>query len=283
MDISSSLKTLLEIQAIQSIGNSNFNTNSSSNNSLFSELMSQMLNSSTSSSVGTSLLSSLMSSSLSNSLGSSSLLSDLLSQFSSTGTLTNTSSAYSSLTNTLLNSTLGNLQNNNYTNSLLYQNVRSLPASYYNQLINTNDYTPSYNLESLTNENDSIDSSTKFAEIIKRASKKYGVPEKLIAAVIKQESNFNPYAISSAGATGLMQLMPGTAKFLGVTDLTDPEQNIMGGTKYLSQLLKKYNQNVELALAAYNAGPGNVKKYGGIPPFKETMNYVKKVMGHYLA
>ncbi|MCL1834772.1 MAG: lytic transglycosylase domain-containing protein [Oscillospiraceae bacterium] len=114
--------------------------------------------------------------------------------------------------------------------------------------------------------------------IFEAASRKYGVSVDLLKAVAKAESNFIPDATSRSGAMGIMQLMPGTAQYLGVTDAYDPEQNIMGGANLLRQFLDKYDGDVRLALAAYNAGPGNVAKYGGVPPFNETQNYVKNVL-----
>lgn len=125
-----------------------------------------------------------------------------------------------------------------------------------------------------------VQSPATMDEIFSKASMTYGVPLNLLKAVAKAESNFQPEVTSRAGAMGVMQLMPATAKSLGVTDPYDAEQNIMGGAKYLADMLKRYDGDVTLALAAYNAGSGNVKKYGGVPPFKETQNYIQKVMNY---
>lgn len=119
-----------------------------------------------------------------------------------------------------------------------------------------------------------------FNDIIENAAKKYNISSSIVKAVIKAESNFNPTVVSSAGAMGLMQLMPDTAAGLGVENAFDPLQNVNGGVSYLKSMLNKFGGNLELALAAYNAGPGNVIKYGGIPPFEETQNYVAKIMGY---
>lgn len=122
----------------------------------------------------------------------------------------------------------------------------------------------------------------EISNIISEISSKHGVSDKLVSALIKQESGFNPTVVSKAGATGLMQLMPETAKTLGVTNPKDPRQNVEGGVKYLKSMMERYNGNLILALAAYNAGPGAVDKYGGVPPYKETQNYVKNILANYL-
>jgi soluble lytic murein transglycosylase-like protein len=118
---------------------------------------------------------------------------------------------------------------------------------------------------------------SEFSHIIAQAATEYSVDEALVRAIIHAESAFNPLAQSRKGAMGLMQLMPSTARDMGVTDSASPEQNIRGGVKYLSFLLKTFSGNASLAAAAYNAGPGAVTRHGGIPPFEETQTYVKRV------
>jgi soluble lytic murein transglycosylase-like protein len=124
-------------------------------------------------------------------------------------------------------------------------------------------------------------STKKYDDIIKKAQKRYGVEFSLIKAVIQVESGFDPKAVSKRGAKGLMQIMPDNYKNLFVKDPFNPSQNIMGGTLYLQRLLKRYKNKLPLALAAYNAGPQAVDKYKRIPPFKETQNFVRKVMETY--
>ena len=120
-----------------------------------------------------------------------------------------------------------------------------------------------------------------FDSIIKQAAQTHGVSEGLIKAVMHTESGFNTHARSPVGAQGLMQLMPATARRFNVSNAYDPHQNIMAGAKYLAWLMKRFNGNTSLALAGYNAGEGNVSKYGGIPPFRETQDYVRRVTSRY--
>jgi soluble lytic murein transglycosylase-like protein len=116
-----------------------------------------------------------------------------------------------------------------------------------------------------------------YDDIIREAANRYRVDPALVRAVIRAESDFDPLAVSKAGAQGLMQLMPELAQELGVQDPFDPRENIMAGTRYLAQLLQAYDGNLELTLAGYNAGPGAVDQYAGVPPFPETQQYIKSI------
>lgn len=123
----------------------------------------------------------------------------------------------------------------------------------------------------------------RYDSFIRSAAQRYQLPQSLIRAVVHTESNYYPHAVSRAGAAGLMQLMPRTAKSLGVTDAFDPRQNVYGGARYLRLLANRYDGDMVLVLAAYNAGAGNVEKYGGVPPFAETRAYVRSVLRRYYA
>lgn len=121
---------------------------------------------------------------------------------------------------------------------------------------------------------------SKYGRLIMSAARHFDVDAALVSAVIKAESDFQPRTVSHKGARGLMQLMPATAKRFGVTNSFDPEANIYGGVRYLRWLLKTFEGNADLAVAAYNAGEGNVWKYNGVPPFRETVNYINRIARH---
>lgn len=126
-----------------------------------------------------------------------------------------------------------------------------------------------------------IKSPDELEPFFQQAAQETGVDIRVLKAIAKQESDFNPRVRSKAGAMGVMQLMPGTAKEVGVTNPYDPAQNILGGARYFKKMYNMFGGDIDKALAAYNAGPGNVRKYGGIPPFKETQNYVRKIRNGY--
>ena len=139
---------------------------------------------------------------------------------------------------------------------------------------------PSKNIKAnvdVTAEYFAVPANQAYDEIIEEAAAKYEMDANLIRAVMQAESAFHPYVVSRAGAEGLMQLMPELADEMGVNNAFDPRDNIMGGVRYLKRLLDYHDGNIDLALASYNAGPGNVERYGGIPPFRETRNYVKTI------
>ena len=167
----------------------------------------------------------------------------------------------------------------NGINIELCSNTAQQPAA----INNTAAYSvsPAINSGSVKLEASGLSCSADLDAIFNEAASKYGVDAKFLKAIAKCESDFSTECTSRSDAMGIMQLMPQTAASLGVTNAYDPYQNIMGGARYISEKLTQYNGDKSLALAAYNAGSGNVAKYGGIPPFKETQNYVAKVMAYY--
>lgn len=280
MDVSA-IKSLIEAQALQSVGNAygNSPTASPTSSNNFSTLLNQAIGTNTNVNASQTLG---LTSGLNN-VAATTSQTDLSSAFTQLLSAANTfaSTAQQSGVN------LSSLANVLGATTALYNGATSAytPATVQSAYTNTNAVTPTTKTEPSTTDSIASTSSgpaTQYDAIIKKASVTYGIPEKMIKAVIKQESNFNNNATSHVGAAGLMQLMPATAQYLGVTNTRDPEQNIMAGTKYLKQMYDKFG-NYNLMLAAYNAGPGNVSKYGGIPPFNETQNYVSKIMATYNA
>jgi len=163
---------------------------------------------------------------------------------------------------------------------LISMQVTTVPASDFRQVVDDKGRTIITNVSkppSTTSYREVSYTARTYTHYIRTAAKKYRLNERLIHAMIIMESGYNPRAVSPKGAKGLMQLMPGTARLMGVTDVFNPKQNIEGGSRYLRLMLNTFNGNLDYALAAYNAGPEAVKRYKGIPPYRETRNYVRGV------
>ncbi len=163
----------------------------------------------------------------------------------------------------------------------IYKYIDSEGVLHFTNVLTKNDSEMNFFVHARTGRNNRFYTTSRFDSIIRKASSKYGVDFSLVKAVIKVESDFNPRAVSSKGASGLMQIMPFNFQNFYVSDPFDPVDNIMGGTYYLGQLIRKYKNKVPLALAAYNAGPTTVDAHKDIPPFYETQRYVRKVMNAY--
>jgi soluble lytic murein transglycosylase-like protein len=212
-------------------------------------------------------------------------LSNLSASSSNQSSNNDTSSIFNTMFNEELQSLLSNDQNGQNSNNII--NVQQPALSYGNPFLTNDlnmDISNTYPVEKtgLSPNKNTNGKVTQYDDIIQEMSQKYDVDANLIKAIIQHESNFNPNAVSQAGAKGLMQLMPVNLKEYGVSNPFDPKQNIEAGTREIKRYLTMYDNNLPLSLAAYNAGMGNVRKYGGIPPFKETQDYVKKVSQTYL-
>lgn len=279
MDISA-LQQMIQLQALSQLNSTSATDASSSSNTSnqFSSLLSNALTNQTSTGTSTNYAQSL------------GLVNGLTNNTDAVNSLTASTGASTTNASQLLmalgSSVLAALTANGLTTGTSASNLgltasTSDVASIYNNYRNTYANNAAAT-ETISPVSSAKEKATAYDTIIEKASETYGIPTKMIKAVIQQESDFNTNATSGAGAQGLMQLMPATAKYLGVTDATNPEQNIMAGTKYLKQMLNQFG-DYSTMLAAYNAGPGNVNKYNGVPPFTETQNYVSKVMANYNA